>query len=158
MNSFRVVAIATETARRVRETLRSPGYGHPATVEVASGYGPCRHCLDPFVVGEEKRILFTCDPFWGVEPFPLPGPVFIHEEPCRRYEETAGFPERLREHPLTLIAYGAGRAFRAEERVGGHEAGQVVERFFAREDVSYVLVRDTDAGCYDFRIERGTAK
>jgi hypothetical protein len=77
---FRVAAIPTKVADLVRSTMRSPGYGHPAHAEVATGYGPCRHCLRDFQVGKERRILFTYDPFHGIEPLPLPGPIFIHED------------------------------------------------------------------------------
>ena len=30
----------------------------------------------------------------------------------------------------------------------------VIERLFARPDIDYIQVHDTEAGCYDFRIER----
>jgi hypothetical protein len=154
MSSFRVVAIPTRTVNAVRTTLRSPGYGHPAHIETASGYGPCRHCLRTYTVGVDRRILFTYDPFEEIERLPLPGPVFIHAEACDRYPEDAGFPEDLRWHPLTLNAYGRGRRFLVREFVtdGGLEG--VVEELFTRVDVDYIHVRDTEAGCYDFRIER----
>ena len=56
MQSYRVVAVGSPTTDVVRQTLRSPGYGHPAHVEVAAGYGPCRQCLRDFAVGEDRRI------------------------------------------------------------------------------------------------------
>jgi hypothetical protein len=154
MNSIRVAAIPTRTAEIVRATLKSPGYGHPAHIEVATGYGPCRHCLRDFRVGEEKRILFTYDAFYGHEPLPLPGPIFIHADPCQRYREESGFPEDARAHRLTVIAYGAGRQVQAEEHVENGEVEEVVERLLANINVRYLHVRDTEAGCYDFRIER----
>src|SRR5258708_37969876 len=46
MNVFRMIAIASEVADKVRETKLSPGYGHPGTAKVATGHGPCRHCCD----------------------------------------------------------------------------------------------------------------
>ena len=87
MQSYRVVALGDRTADIVRKTRLSPGYGHPAHAEVATGYGPCRQCLRTFSVGSDRRILFTYDPFFGREKLPLPGPVFIHEEYCERYPE-----------------------------------------------------------------------
>ena len=87
MQSYRVVAIGDRIANAVRKTLRSPGYGHPAHPEVATGYGPCRRCLKSFAIGDERRILFT-------------------------------------------------------------------QRLPQDRDVAYTHVRDTDAGCYDFSIER----
>lgn len=152
--NIRVVAIPTAVAELVRSTLHSPKYGHPAHTEVAKGYGPCRHCLRYFDVGKEERILFTYDAFDGVESLPQPGPVFIHEKPCVRYDEDAGFPEHLLAHPLTFIAYGEQRSFREEVHLGESSPQPMLEQLLARTDVKYIQVRDTDAGCYDFRIER----
>lgn len=158
MDGYRFLAISEATAEKVRATRRSPGYGHPVHAEIATGYGPCRLCLRDFEVGTDRRLLFTLDPFHGLESFPLPGPVFIHEDECDRYPEFGGFPEDLLAHDLTLVAYARGRVQRAEERVGNGKGARSVEdsleRLFARPDVDYVHVRDTSAGCYDLRVER----
>ena len=150
---FLVSAIPTKVADLVRSTMRAPGYGHPAHVEVASGYGPCRHCLRTFHVGAEKRILFTYDPFFGLEPLPLPGPIFLHAHACERYD-SAGFPEDMRSHRLTFVAYGAGRRVLAEEYVDDGAVEAVIGRLLAMVEARYLHVRDTEAGCYDFRVER----
>lgn len=154
---FRTIAIPTSIADSVRSTLLSPGYGHPAHAEVAGGYGPCRHCLRTFRVGAERRILFTLDPFAGVEALPLPGPVFIHEEGCDRYPEDGGFPGDLRPHALTLNAYARGRKLQTQEYVEDGNVEAAIERLLARPEIDYLHVRDTEAGCYDLRIERASA-
>lgn len=154
MTDIRVIAIPTRTADKVRATLRSPGYGHPAHVEIASGYGPGRHCLQYFDEGVERRILFTYDSFHGIESLPKPGPIFVHAEHCPRYAEDAGFPTHLQSHPLTLTAYAKGRSFRDEQHVTGADAEPALRLILMRPDVDYVLASDTDAGCYDFRVER----
>jgi hypothetical protein len=148
------VALPTSVAEAVRATLTAPGYGHPAHVEVAKGYGPCRHCLRMFDVGRDRRILFTYDPFDGLEPLPLPGPVFIHADACARYPEGAGFPDELRMHRLTLNAYGAARRLLVQAYVADGAAETALEQLFADAKVAYVHVRDTKAGCYDLRVER----
>jgi hypothetical protein len=153
MTFYRVIAIPEELADQARASLKSPQYGHPAHVEVATGYGPCRSCLRTFEEGEEERILFTYDPFAGLDAYPSPGPVFIHREGCPRYEE-AGFPEGIRRLPLTLEAYGRGRWLVARERVAGGDVDGPVERLFAHPAVEYIHVRNTEAGCYIARIER----
>ena len=86
MPIYRVQGIPLTVATSVRGTLRSPQYGHPAHAEVATGYGPCRLCLRTFHVGQEKRLLFTYQPFADPTALPAPGPVFIHHEPCERYD------------------------------------------------------------------------
>jgi hypothetical protein len=154
MDGYRYLAISEATAQRVRATRRSPGYGHPVHAEIATGHGPCRLCLRDFEIGADRRLLFTLDPFYGLEPFPLPGPVFIHESECDRYPEHGGFPEDLLAHDLTLVAYGKGRRQLAEERASNGGVEPALERLLARPDVDYVHVRDTEAGCYDLRVER----
>jgi hypothetical protein len=154
MAEYRVLAIRESLAEKVRTTRKSPGYGHPVHSEVATGYGPCRLCLPDFEVGVDRRLLFTLDPFFGLEPFPLPGPVFIHEGACDRHPEHGGFPADLLSHELTLVAFARGRILRAEEHVTGGEIEPAIARQLARPDVDYLHVRDTQAGCYDLRIER----
>ncbi len=154
MSAYKVLAISEGLAEKVRSARKAPGYGHPVHAEVATGYGPCRLCLRDFRVGVDRRLLFTLDPFHGLEPFPLPGPVFIHETECDRHPEHGGFPEDLKSHDLTLVAYGRGRLQRAEERVSGDGIENAIARLFARDDVDYLHVRDTQAGCYDLRVER----
>ena len=157
MIPIRVVAIATKVAERVRRDRKAPGYGHPAHLEVATGYGPCRHCLRPFKIGAEQRILFTLDPFHGIESLPMPGPVFIHAEPCERYGEDAGLPKNWGAHSTTLVAFARGRRQIAEEHVEAAVVESAIERLLARTDVDYIHVRDKEAGCYDFRVERREA-
>ena len=154
MNAYRVIAISDDLARKVRTTLKAPGYGHPAHVEVASGYGPCRACLRKFREGEEDRILFTYDPFHGLDRYPSPGPVFIHRDDCPEYAGES-FPEDLRDLPLTLEAYGPDRWIVARERVADGEVDAAIGRLLAREEVGYIHVRNTEAGCYIARVERG---
>lgn len=154
MQPYRVVAVRDQIAGNVRKTLRSPGYGHPAHIEVATGHGPCRQCLKPFVIGDERRILFTYDSFHGKEALPLPGPVFIHERECERYPEDGGFPADLLSHPLTLNAYASGRRLIAQRYVSNGVVEPEIRRLLEDGDVSYIHVRDTQAGCYDFCIER----
>ena len=154
MPNYRVVAIGEGVAEKVRTLRRAPGYGHPVHAEVATGYGPCRLCLRDFAVGVDRRLLFTFDPFHGVEPYPLPGPVFIHETECDRHPEHGGFPADLKSHELTLAAYARGRRLRAEEHVRGGEIEAAIDRLLGRADVDYLHVRDRQAGCYDLRLER----
>lgn len=153
MVAIRMVAIPTEVAESVRATMQAPTYGHPAHSEVGTDSAPCRHCLRQIAAGE-RRILFTYDRFAGLESLPLPGPVFIHADPCERYPESAVFPEELRASPRTLEAFAPGRRLLAQEYVTDGKMERVIEQFFARNDVEYVLVNSTTAGCNTFRIER----
>ncbi|HMK29355.1 MAG TPA: DUF1203 domain-containing protein [Terriglobales bacterium] len=154
MKGIRVIAIPTTLAEKVRATGKAPGYGHPAHTEVATGYGPCRHCLRTFKVGEEKRTLFTYDPFHDLETMPLPGPIFIHADACIRYPEDGGYPEQMLLHSSVLAAYGKGRRLVAELQAENGGQMDAIQKLLEDPGVDYIHVRDRSAGCYDFRIER----
>jgi hypothetical protein len=146
--AYRVIPLDQEIASHVRASLRAPDFGHPAYVDVAGGCGPCGLCLRKFDVGAERRILFTYDPFRKREPFPLPGPVFVHERTCTRYAGER-FPAELADLPLTLYAYGAGcEQITSEHVVGTAAIESTVCRLLARPAVAYVHARNTAAGCF----------
>lgn len=154
MSGFIVKPIETLISNQVRISGQSPQYGHLAHSEVATGYGPCRSCLNVFRPGEERRILFTYNPFDGVDPYPSPGPIFIHEALCSRYEQDSIFPPAIRSLPLTLEGYGEGRWLIARERPGENEIELAIQRIFDHPAVRYIHVRNTEAGCFIARIER----
>jgi hypothetical protein len=159
MSNFHVIALPSEIAAQVRETGKSPRYGHPTQTQVATGYGPCRHCLRTFRVGEEKRVLFTYDSFTGIETVPLPGPIFIHEQACDRYPQHAGYPEDLQPYAAVLSGYSNGQKLVERVLVSAIEdKAAAVRHMLERPDVDYIEVRDKTAGCYDFRIERAGEK
>jgi uncharacterized protein DUF1203 len=154
MIPIRIVAIPTEAAEMVRKTMRAPFHGFPAHSELATDEAPCRHCLRMIVAGKDRRILLTYDRFEGVEALPQPGPVYVHEESCARYEGEAGFPEELRRSPRTLEAYAQGRRLLGQEYVEDGKFEPVIEKLFECADVDYIQVNSTTAGCFTFRIER----
>jgi hypothetical protein len=153
---FRVSPIDSALAEKVRSTLKSPQYGHPAHMERAAGYGPCRACLKQFRAGEEDRILFTYNPFDSLDSYPSPGPIFIHAESCPSYDAPGSFPEELRSLPLTLEAYGADRWIIGRERPSASEIESCVERLLQTSGVHYIHVRNTEAGCFIATIERNS--
>lgn len=159
MSKFRVIALPSETAAEVRESGKSPRYGHPTHTQLAIGYGPCRHCLHTFRVGEERRILFTYDSFTGIESVPLPGPIFIHEETCRRFPQDAGYPADLQPYAAVFNGYANGQKLMERTLVSASDDKlAAVQHMLERPDIDYIEVRDQSAGCYDFRIERAGEK
>lgn len=153
MAGFRVLPIDSKLAEQVRNTLKSPQYGHPAHIELAKGYGPCRACLKQFQAGEEDRILFTYNPFESFDSYPSPGPIFIHAKSCQNFSEPNRFPDELKTLPLTLEAYGENRWIIARERPAPDEIESSVERLLQTNGVRYIHVRNTEAGCFIARIE-----
>lgn len=152
--TLRTIPIPAGVATAARDSRRSPQYGHPAHVETAKGYGPCRLCLDTFRVGEEERLLFTYDPFAGIEPLPDPGPIFIHADGCAPFDAPSGFPEALRALPLVLDGYAPGAWVVARERVTGGNVEGAADRIFIHAAVTHIHVRNAEAGCYIARLER----
>jgi hypothetical protein len=118
MAGFRVLPIDPALTEAVRNTLKSPQYGHPAHVERATGYGPCRACLKQFQTGKEDRILFTYNPFAGLDAYPSPGPVFIHAESCESYSDPEKFLQSCDLFPLPskLMAKIAGSSLASAPR------------------------------------------
>src|SRR4051794_6802916 len=153
MPAFRVIPIPDDVSAEVRHTLRSPGYGHPAHVELAAGFGPCRSCLRTFREGTEERVLFTYDAFAGVEAYPSPGPVFIHRDACERWSGQ-GLPPELRPLALVLEGYGPARTPIARESVRDGAVEDALGRLFADPGVAYVQLHNADAGCFVARAER----
>jgi hypothetical protein len=153
MCSYRIQGIPESLATAARESLRSPQYGHPAHVEVATGYGPCRLCLQTFQTGTEERLLFTYQPFIDPAALPAPGPVFIHRSACERYDGS-DLPEALRALPLALEGYGAEGVLLAQRRVGAEPFEDVLQDVFERAEVQYAHLRNAEAGCFIARLER----
>lgn len=153
MASFRVSGIPEAVASEVRQTMKAPGYGHPAHREVAKGYGPCRVCLRTFEVGKDERILFTYQPFTEAGSLPAPGPVFVHADPCRRHD-AAELPQDFRALPLVVEAYAEGGRLLAQQRVDGQAPELVLAQVFERTSADYAHIRNGEAGCFMARVER----
>ena len=153
MRKYRVRGIPDEVAMAVRTSLRSPQYGHPAHAEVATGYGPCRLCLQTFDVGTEERILFTYQPFTDPGALPSPGPVFIHREPCTRYDRL-GLPMALRPLPLVVEGYGVAGALLIQRRVGSESVDTVLDEILGQLGACYAHLRNGEAGCFIARVDR----
>lgn len=157
MHAIKVHAISPELAELARMTSRSPQYGHPAHREVATGTGPCRLCLATFAIGADERLLFTYNPFEGLDNVPLPGPVFVHADGCAPHEGI-GFPEQLSAIPLIAEAYRAGRECTARVPLDGTEREQAVAALLEDDTVQYLHLRHATAGCYIARVERADSR
>jgi hypothetical protein len=151
--SLRFLPIEPAIADRVRQELRSPQYGHPATVERAKGYGPCRQCLRTFLTGEEDRILFTYNPVPKDAGLPDPGPVFIHKDACAPFADEA-LPADLVALPLFLEGYGEASGLVRRERVVDGDVVAAAAKLLADPAIDYLQLRNAEAGCFIARVER----
>ncbi|HEU5039726.1 MAG TPA: DUF1203 domain-containing protein [Gemmatimonadales bacterium] len=153
MHLARIQGIPDSVAAAARATMRSPQYGHPAHAELATGYGPCRLCLQTFIEGADERLLFTYQPFTDPGAVPAPGPVFIHRHPGRRYDDL-GLPEALRALPLVVDGYGAAGGLLIQRRVGTARFEDVLDEVFDLPAAEYAHLRNAEAGCFIARIDR----
>ena len=151
--AFRIVPIDADLAGRARRERRSPQYGHPATVALATGYGPCRQCLRAFRAGEEQRMLFTYNPVPTTSGLPQPGPIFIHAEPCQAFDGP-GIPPDLRGLPLFLEGFGRGTWTVRREPVDGDAMEADIAAMLRDPAIELLQIRNAEAGCFIARVDR----
>lgn len=152
--NYRVVALPSEIASEVRATLISPQYKSlVANVSVANGYGPCRSCLQVFDQGNDRRIYLTYNSFDGLSPLPDPGPIFIHESECSRFESD-GFPPDILELPVFLEAFADESRLVERVSMNRKEVNSQIVDLFTNDKVRFVNLRNAEAGCFIARVER----
>jgi hypothetical protein len=144
---FIVRGVPQEIADEVRRTRLSPGYGHPAHVEVAKGTGPCRCCLRTFVPGVDRRLLFTFRPRSRGGSLTAPGPVFIHADHCTAHAGN-GFPEGLRGLPLAFEARAEGSRVKELSASLAEPAEAQIQRLFTAAGAEWLHLRHAEAGCF----------
>lgn len=122
MAGIRIVPIPTERARRYRDGGLD-AHGLAPERHISDGTGvPCRHCLGHVAAGEPYLILAYC-PFGALQPYAEVGPIFLHAEPCRAYDDAAipaiyreGEPRIVRGYDRgERIIYGTGKVVPPQE-------------------------------------------
>lgn len=145
--------MSSPVAAQIRRTMTSPFGNLPAWSSVATGYGPCRSCLETFRESEEERVYVTYDPFDGISDLPLPGPVFIHTKPCQEYS-AAEFPHQLFSIPILFEGYGDHSRLMLTEPMEEKRLGEQIESILAAPGVNFIHLRNAKAGCFIARIVR----
>lgn len=143
--NFQVRGIPQALADEVRRTRVSPGYGHPAHLEVARGTGPCRCCLRQFVPGKDQRLLFTFRPD-APGALTAPGPVFIHATRCESWQGE-GFPPGLRGLPLAFEARASRSRVIGLSADAHQEPEAQIDSLFA-DGAEWLHLRNAEAGCF----------
>jgi hypothetical protein len=159
MNTFKIVPLDANFAKRIRETMTDDS-GHKVLEQVATGFGPCRVSLRPFVPGSDTRLLFSYSPFTIDNAFNQPGPVFIHKKEVEPYGDVHRFPSEIKadkiNFPLTLIGYSREQVMVYSRLVGDADVDALIREIFATQpDVDYLHARNAEAGCYICKIVRG---
>jgi len=151
---LRVLGMPTAEVEALREGGPDAN-GQPAQIHVAEGLAnPCRHCLGLIFEGDEKLVL-SYRPFPSLQPYAESGPIFLHREPCRRYQADAlpGWFEHL--DPAIVRGYGDDDWIRYDTGrvVPGRDLGAACRAILADPTIAYVHVR-SKWSCFQCRVER----
>jgi len=158
MNNFRIVPLSKEYAYRIRQS-RVDEFNHEVIEQVATGKGPCRVSLQPFVPGVDKRLLFTHSPFALDNAFNQPGPVFISQQEVEAYADVHHFPPAIKadkkSFPITLIGYDKEQMMLYTQLAGDDDIDELINTIFNKHpEIDILHARNAAAGCYICKIER----
>ena len=158
MIQFKIVPLSEEYASKIREAQKD-NFGHEVVEQVATGLGPCRVSLKPFVKGQDIRLLFSHSPFDIDNAFNQPGPVFIHKKNVEAYNDVSRFPPEIKANrksfPLTLIGYSIDQKMIFTKLVGDDDVDVLISKIFEKyTDIEYLHARNAEAGCFICKIER----
>ncbi len=154
----RFLALPTEAARALRGEGARDANGQPPERHVSDGPGnPCRHCLAGIAAGAPMLVL-AHRPFPAPQPYAELGPIFLHADPCPRWEGAAGEvpPLFLAWERLLIRGYGAdGRIVYGTGRVvPTAELAAAAADLLERRGVAYLHARSATNNCFQCRIAR----
>ena len=150
--TFRIVPLATEVAETARARARAGATDHEVVTTEQPGTHPCRHCLRWAVPGE-RVILFPYASIPAGRPYSETGPIFVHENPCDRYDQTNGYPAEFRQHRV-LRAYNESDDMIDGVVLGQSEPEAVIAQLFQNPAATFLQARSVTRGCYTFAISR----
>ena len=115
---------------------------------------PCRISLEDAPVGERVLLL----PFVHQDSrsaYRASGPIFVRRGMREARRMTGELPPYLTRRILSVRAYDAMDDMVEAEIVEGARAAPLIERFLARDEVSYLHLHFAKRGCYACRVEKG---
>ena len=150
--NFRIVPLATEVAEGARRAAATDARDHVMLTADSPNSYPCRHCLRWANPGE-RVILFTYASVPPNRPYSETGPVFVHAEPCERYDGVHEYPPDFR-NGRVFRAYDADHNMIDAVVANGSEPEAVIEKLFENPEIKFVHARSVTRGCYTFGVER----
>ena len=158
MNNFKIVPLSKQYACSIRNTMLDE-FNHEVLEQIATGKGPCRVSLQPFVPGEDKRLLFTHSPFSIDNAFNQPGPIFINQQEVKAYDDIYNFPPAIKadkkSFPLSLIGYDKQQMMVYTKLVGDNDIDELITKIFNNHPaIDFLHARNAAACCYICKIER----
>lgn len=160
MKKFKIVPLSQDFANEIRNT-KVDKFGNEVREQLATGKGPCRVSLKPFMVGRDFRLLLSHSPFEIDNAFNQPGPVFISKEKVEPYSDVYRFPPEIKEDkenfPLSLIGYSKDQKMVYTTLVGDEDVDLLISNIFDKKpDIAYHHTRNSEACCFICKIERIT--
>ena len=150
--NFRIVPLRTEVADTARAAAKAGAPDHAVMTAVSAQAYPCRHCLRWAEPGE-RMILFPYDAIPSGRPYSESGPIFVHADPCERYQAVEEYPVDFRKGRV-VRAYNSQHDMIAAEVPNGEGPEAVIERFLQTAETAFVHVRSVSRGCYTMKVER----
>ena len=129
--------------------------GQPALIRISEGLSnPCRHCLGLIAEGEEKLVL-SYRPFGSLQPYAEIGPIFLHKNPCNRYQsdKLPAWFDYL--DPSIIRGYGSDDwiLYPTGDVVPGADLTAACRRILEDSTVAYVHIR-SKYNCFQCRVDR----
>ena len=152
---LRVRGIPTDEVNQIRRGGPDAN-GQPALLRVAEGLAnPCRHCVRLIAEGDKKLVL-AYRPFDALQPYAETGPIFLHKDPCERYENEVlpAWFDHL--DPAIVRGYGEDHWIRYDtgDVVPGRELTAACRAILSDATVAYVHIR-SKYNCFQCRVDRG---
>jgi hypothetical protein len=158
MSKFKIIPLSSAYISKIKNAQKDD-FGHPLFEQIATGFGPCRVSLRPFVPSEDVRMLMSYSPFEIDNCFNQSGPVFFHKKEVAPYADIHRFPEEIKadkvNFPLSLIGYNEQQQMVFTQLVGDKDVDlMIVDVFETNPNVAYLHARNAEACCFICKIER----
>ena len=122
---------------------------------VADGPGfPCRVTLQDASPGE-TLLLLNWRHLDAESPYRSDGPIFVREAALASFEARNEIPEQQRIRLLSVRAYDKDGWMQGAEVAEGIALENLIDRFFANQEVAFLHVHNARRGCYACRVDRG---
>ena len=150
--SFTITAMDSGEAEACRQDAL-PGQAPARRVVLDEPGAPCRHCLRPGQTGE-TMLLLTYQPFRGPGPYAVASPIYLHADPCPRYQPSSDIPMVVASGLRAVRAYDAAHDLLDGDVTAGTDLEPLIQRLLDDHRASYLHVYSATAGCFTCRVDR----
>jgi hypothetical protein len=152
--NFHVRGIPTPEAMMLRNHDPDANGQKPVATISDGKSNPCRHCLGLIAKGD-AMLLMAYRPFDQLQVYAETGPIFLHQDSCKRYDSNAmpawfeyfdpAIIRGYNEHHI--IRYDTGKA------VPGKQLAAACQDILSDASVAYVHIR-SKFNCFQCRVDR----